>query len=419
MRSLAPYAIFFLSIIGATASYGNDTLHVSMQQADSLFLQNNYYLLASAYNIDIEKAHLIQAKLYPNPVFTADVNGYDPNTRKAFRVGGAGQKLFQIDQLIVLGGKRRASIDIAKTNIALAEKEFAQLVLELKANLHKDLFASSQHWLLIQKYTAQLALLDTLLQSYDTQVQKGNIALKDLVRLKSSYMRINNDRAEQLEEYFAIQNKIQLLLGVESEIRFDVNQLNFNAYIQEVSFGELEALMQANQPGIQLAALQKERQTNAFALAKAERVPDVNVFTYYDQRSGAFDNQINLGIAIPLPLFHRNQGAIKAAETEIKQANMQEQFVNREYQTRLRNSFLQYKQALNEYNTLIPMYNADFDTTINGITTNFRKRNVSVLEFMDFFESYNEAATEIGRVKTQLIKCAEELNLITGKELFK
>lgn len=49
---------------------------------------------------------------------------------------------------------------------------------------------------------------------------------------------------------------------------------------------------------------------------------------------------------------------------------------------------------------------------------NFGKRNISMVEFMDFFESYNELLPELVRVKIQLVESGEEINQIVGKELY-
>ena len=52
------------------------------------------------------------------------------------------------------------------------------------------------------------------------------------------------------------------------------------------------------------------------------------------------------------------------------------------------------------------------------MTENFQKGNVSLIEFVDFFESYNNAVSEISRIKLQLATSAEQIKLSTGKELF-
>ena len=64
------------------------------------------------------------------------------------------------------------------------------------------------------------------------------------------------------------------------------------------------------------------------------------------------------------------------------------------------------------------LYDEDFEITLKGMTENFQKGNVSLIEFVDFFESYNNALSEISRIKMQLATSAEQIKLSTGKELF-
>src|SRR5262245_42756604 len=116
-----------------------DTLRVTLRQADSLFVTHNYYLLAASMNIEASRAQILQAKLFINPIFTADLNAYDPQNEKAFHVGPTGQKSFQVDQLILLGGKRKSQIELAKTDAAIAELEFQNLTRQLKFKLHTKL----------------------------------------------------------------------------------------------------------------------------------------------------------------------------------------------------------------------------------------------------------------------------------------
>lgn len=47
-----------------------DSLHLSLDSAETLFLNHNYQLLAQKYNIESQKALVIQAKLLPNPNFS-------------------------------------------------------------------------------------------------------------------------------------------------------------------------------------------------------------------------------------------------------------------------------------------------------------------------------------------------------------
>ena len=47
-----------------------DTLRLTLPETEQLFLQKNLLLLAAKYNVEAQRALVLQAKLYPNPYFT-------------------------------------------------------------------------------------------------------------------------------------------------------------------------------------------------------------------------------------------------------------------------------------------------------------------------------------------------------------
>jgi cobalt-zinc-cadmium efflux system outer membrane protein len=147
-------------------------------------------------------------------------------------------------------------------------------------------------------------------------------------------------------------------------------------------------------------------------------VPDINLFASYDQRGGAFTNQINSGIAIPLPLWNRNQGNIRAMQYRIQETEYLQQAAHQETLNGLQNNFALYTQTVAEYQKVKRVYGDDFEITIKGMSDNFKKRNVSMIEFVDFFESYNQVLAELARMKTQLVTSAELLNLSVGKDIY-
>lgn len=408
----------FLILLVSARLFAQDTLHLSLRKADSIFLAKNYYLLAASMNIEAERAQILQAKVYPNPIFTADLNAYDPDNNKAFHVGNTGQKSFQLEQLIILGGKRRAEIEIAKTNSGIAELEFQQLVRELKFRLHSDLYTIGQQDFLLKKYAKQLNLLDTLLKSYQVQADKGNIALKEVVRLRGAYIQLNNDRAELFKEYIQTQTDLQILLQMSSFILPDSTDANLNRYLTPSSVSDLQNAAQQNLPELLLMKQNKVLAEQYLSYQKRVAVPDINLFASYDQRGGAFNNQVNAGIAIPLPLWDRNRGNIKTSQYRLQEAQYNLQAKENEIVSRINNSYAYYIQTVSEYNKSRQLYNDDFEKTVEGMSINFQKRNVSIIEFIDFFESYNDVLAELVRIKTQLVISAEQINLLTGKDIY-
>ncbi|MBX2923153.1 MAG: TolC family protein [Chitinophagaceae bacterium] len=398
--------------------YAQDTLSVNIARADSLFLKNSFYLLSASMNIEAERAQIIQAKLYPNPVFTADLNAYDPEHKKAFHIGQQGQKGFQFEQLILLGGKRKAEIEMAKTNTAIAEITLQQIARNLKYQLHSSLYALGLQASLLNKYDQQLSLLDHLLSAYQTQVDKGNIALKELVRLKGAYLKLNNDRSELLNEHFGTQAILQKILQVQDIIRFEFSETDLMQYIKTVSLEVLKTTAMANRPDLLILQQQGLLAQQYLQYQKKLAVPDINLFTSYDQNSGAFRNQVNAGFSIPLPLWNRNQGNIRTAQFRVQETEYQVKAMHNEVSSEIQNAYARYIQHVSEYKKATHLYNEDFELVYNGMADNFQKRNVSIVEFTDFFENYSEALTELSRIKTQLVTAAEELNMLAGKDLY-
>lgn len=399
-------------------SFGQDTLFVDLSTADSMFFSNNYYLLASAMHVEVQRAQILQAKLYPNPVFTADLNTYDPDNHQAFHVGNSGQKSFQVDQLILLGGKRKKEIEMAGTHTAIAELEFQQLIRELKNRLHGDLYTLGQQHFLLGKYTKQLNFIDTLLHTYELQTQKGNIPLKELVRLRGAYIQLNNDRAELYQQFLQTQTDLQILLQTDHVLLPSTAETELSRYMIAKSLAELQDLARENLPELKLASENKVLAEQYYSYQKRQVIPDINLFTSYDQRGGAFNNQWNTGISVPLPLWNRNQGNIRTARYRIQEADYELKARETEIISRINNSYALYIQTIAEYRKAMELYNEDFEKTVTGMESNFKKRNISLIEFIDFFESYNDVIAELVRIRTQVVISAEQLNLLTGKDLY-
>lgn len=410
--------LFFSSVLFVVNAQAADTLKINLQQADSLFLVHNYYLLAASLKVEVQEAQIVQAKLYPNPIFSTLLTAYDPVNDKAFHVNSTGHKEFQLEQLLVLGGKRKSSIAIAELDAKIALLEFHRLVQQLKFQLHNDLYKLRQQQILLDRYSEQLSLLDTILTAHEAQVAKGNIPLQELVRLKGVYLNLNNERATLLTDYLQVQSNLQILLHTTKPVLFEHSKHDVDKYLKTQEFDRLlnEALV--HQPNLLIAQQEVALASQHWQYQKRMAIPDINLFVGYDQRSGAFDNQINAGIAIPLPIWDRNQGNIKSSALRLKATQYLLEAHEIELIVELQNTLTVYEHAMSEYQKAMTLYNEDFDITFNGMLTNFKKRNISLIEFVDFFEAYNDVLAEMGRITTHLVQAAEQLNLLVGKEVF-
>jgi cobalt-zinc-cadmium efflux system outer membrane protein len=239
-----------------------------------------------------------------------------------------------------------------------------------------------------------------------------------VVRLKAAYLKLNDKRAELFQQYYEALANIQTLLQTDAIIDFQFSEQEIENYIKINPLTEIKSEALQNRPELLIIEQDKKLAEQYLTYQKLLAVPDINLFTSYDQRGGAFINQVNAGIAIQLPLWNRNKGNIKASQFKLKEAEYNLRAMQNEIMSSLQNHYAFYLQTVSEYRKAIALYNQDFEITVKGMTQNFQKKNVSIVEFIDFFEAYNEVLTELARIRTQLVLSAEQLNLLIGKDVY-
>ncbi|MBL7682082.1 MAG: TolC family protein [Flavipsychrobacter sp.] len=397
--------------------YATDTLSLSIKEADRIFLDANLLLLAGQYNIDVQRAGVVQAKVYPNPVISADINVYAPASDEYFKIDRNGQKAFSVEQLIVLGGKRKTEIEIARKNAALAELELEELIRTLKYKLHYSLYVIKRQSIILNRYSEQLTLLDTIIENYEKQSRKGNIPSKEVVRLKSVYLKINNERSDILASYADEMAQLQLLLRTNKPIKPLIEE-SFIDLKGLPSVDELLSLAMQNRPDVKIQHISSGIARLGLKLEKRNAIPDITINGAYDQRGGAFNDQINSGLSMPLPVWNRNRGNIHAARAKVKIAEVEELQKSDEVMTEIRLAADMYLRSVQEYKKAVQYYNDDFEIVLKGVSDNFQKRNISLIEFVDFIESYNESVAELQRIKTQLNIAKERINYTVANEIF-
>ncbi|MFP9114191.1 TolC family protein [Flavobacterium sp. RHBU_3] len=404
---------------GSMVAQAPQNLTLTIKQAEELFFKNNFLLLASQYDINKADAAIIQSKVYPNPEITADMIAYQGQNNLYFPTGSKGNFQAGLEQLILIGGKRKAQIEMAKLDKKMAEAELADLTRNLQQQIWQSFYTVHNQQKIIEKYNKLLEKLSTLIGSYEVQVAKNNIALKDLVRLKSVYVKINNDKSEESQTLIDEQQKLNILLGTTATINTIYEAGDANGFAaKSFLYDDILNKSLENRPDFNEAKLAGESAKLNVSLQRKLAIPDVTIRGGYNQRGDAFNNQYNIGLGIPLPVFDRNRGNIQSAKVQQTASEKNIDYKQLEVQNEVLAAYQNFTRSVEEYKRINSLINQDFDAVFNGINTNFQKGNVSMIEFADFFEAYNEAQTEVERVKQQLALAAAQINYVTGTNNF-
>ena len=393
---------------------------LDLSSCEQQFVKNNLLLLARHYNIDATKALTIQAKIWDLPYLSGEFNAINPPNSKVLDVGGKGQKALAIQQLIYLGGKKKNQVALSKVNEQMADLDFQDLLRVLKFQLRKSFFTLYFNNKKIETTDVQIAHILDLVNAYTVQVQKGNVPLKELVRLQSLLISFRNERIEIINSNIDEQNNLKLLLNETANITPVYDETTFNKYLKE-TVGDtkvLEGLATENRADYLL--VNKNIEANQWSVKWQQSLakPDVNLGLSYDQRGGAFNNQVNVTFGIPLAFWNRNQGNIKFSQVILQQAKADKETFSQKLQTEIATNLSKWNEAKINYQQLSPTTIADFDEVYRGVLQNFQKRNVSILEFTDFMESYNVMSLQINESKKRVALTAEELNSVLNYNVF-
>lgn len=413
--------LLFLVLITRATFAQTDTLSLNLNQAENLFLKNNFDLLVSNYDIDKAKAEIITAKLFENPTLEYENLFYNHETKKFLQTSYAyGQFAGSISQLFKLAGKRNKNIKLAQTGVKLAEYEYFDLLRTLKFELvntfYKTYFAAQS----VKVYQEQISSTDQLLKAYDLQLKTGNVAAKDVIRIKSLLINLKAEQAGLLNELEDNYKDLKILCGINAttSINLMLDQVD-HVSPDKIPYSALLDSARANRADLKLAKTDLLYNERNLKLQKAMAIPDIEIGLSYDLKGNYPEKYTGLGIKIPIPLFSRNQGEIKKAQVGITAADLhlkrQEALLENEvfnsYKTALRNEKL--------YAEIDPTFSTDFNTLISGLIKNFKARNISLIEFLDLYDAYKENTLQLNKVEFERMSSRAELNYVTGSNLFK
>jgi outer membrane protein, heavy metal efflux system len=393
----------------------------TIEECEKQFLNNNLLLVAEQFNVDASKAAIIQAKVWDNPYVSGEINLYNPTNNQYLDVGTAGQKAFAIQQLIYLSGKRRNEIALAKTNSVMAQLQFEDALRNLKASLKQSFYTIYFDSKKLEIANTQLSNLDSVVQVYSVQALKGNVPMKDLVRLQSLYFSLKNDKTILVQGLIDEMQKLKILTGINAEIAPIVTSLDKYHIPKNNNINSLDSLTKMaveNRPDYVLAMKNIESNEFNLRIQKAVARPDLTLGTAYDQRGGAFNNQINLTFGMPLPIWNKNKGNIKIAEIQIKQAKTQERYALIQLKNEVSVVYQKWMEANKNYQFLANSNTSSFEQVYQGVINNFKKQNITILEFTDFMESYNQSIQNFNEIDKVLILSSEDLNKAINKQIF-
>lgn len=380
---------------------------LSLEQA--LALASQYQPLQSVWQgrQQIAEANLQQSRLWDNPEISYDQTGLRSKDEREISIG--------ISQRLDVFGVRQARQKLA--GIALESESIHQLAYQsqLKLAVTAAYWRVAQAEWLLKLEQDQVALSANSEQVAKRRLSAGRIAEVEYSRVLVAHQQVLTQLDAAQAGLTEARFQLTRLWGNTQPMFSGTDAIASHAVWPALDLNQLNAALVEN-PQQRLLQQQQQQAEAALGLAKAQARPQPTVRLGVNQTrtpagqgglQNEVDNRLTLGVSVPIPVFNRNQGVIKAthALSHISEAQQRYAVSQREQQIqagliRLASLSSQYQQLQQQQ---LPLAKSIQQKTLQG----FEAGKFSVTEVQQATRDYQ--AIQFNQL--QLLSQAWQLSL--------
>jgi cobalt-zinc-cadmium efflux system outer membrane protein len=359
-------------------------------------------LRAAADEVAATEAAAEQAGRLPNPELQYLREGQQAGTRTT---------TVQINQPIELGGKREARVASAQGATSLARAELAARRQDMRATVIAGFYE-----VLVAQRRQELARALTELAHRSVEVAGKRVAAGKISPIDETKARLAAvDAATELNQATAAlaiaKTRLGALLGRPADAIVLAEQDE-----QLPTLRPLDALLAQAGDGtsVQRARSQLAVQEAQAKAERAARIPDLTLSVGSQRDDQVGRRQAVLGLSMPLPLFNRNDGAVRAAVRRIDKAREELAAAQVSTASELTTAYTRYQVTRDEAMLLrqdvIPNARSAYELTLKG----FEYGKFSFLDVLDAQRTWFQAQSRQWNSMLEAYRAFADIERIAG-----
>jgi len=379
-------------------------------------ISGNMEYAAEKLNVDISEAEIIAAKVFNDPNLSV---AYYNNENKSLQMGQGLE--FELSKTLSFG-KRKAAIDLARSEKELTEALLADYFRNLRAYATVAYFEALMQNELHKVKQDSYENIRRLAVSDSIRFALGKITEVDAIqsRLEAGILR-NELLQSETELYNAFSNLNMLTGKLEKDVLF-CPEASLHITPREFIPDELLSFAIENRTDIVVALKNKEVASRELKVVKRERNTDIDLALGLSSNARVRNEEapappftgISAGIAVPLKFSNLNKGALKAARLKEQQSEIQYQQVQLQVQTEVMQSLRQYQSLTEQVKHFENGLLTEAREVIDGKIYSYNRGEVSLLEVLDAQRTYNEVQSQYIETLFNHVAALVELEKNTG-----
>lgn len=412
---LSAVLCFSLSDVHAEA----DTLRIAMGEAEARMLRANVQLLAQRLAAAETQALVRQAAAWTNPSLAVEQNVYNQYTHRWLDTGPRGNTDIQIQQSFPFPGKRSSQVRMAELNAEAASYETDDLSRALRLALRTgmyDLFFLRRS---LAFYDESIAAMGPTVSAMERVYEHRAVLLAELLRLKSLLFSLQKERLGIVGRIAETQETLSILLGDSSAVPRAYDPLIDLHALEAV---RLDTVNRENAVAFALAHRADLRKVDAQAALddvnlsyqKTVPLPDFTFGGHWSRNGGYVPNYFGITLGCELPIFNRNQGNIESAEVVVAADSLQRRGAREKVRREVERALAKAMEADQLFRSFDRSFPEEYRSLVADMVSNYAKRNMSVVEFTDFIESYRSSMRQMNELENDRADALEALNDAAG-----
>ena len=368
---------------------------------------NNIAFAAERFSLDMAETEVISARAFIDPELQF---GYFDNG-DANRLMGKGFSV-DMDWTIELGGKRKARVNLAKSEVELTKLVLLDYFKNLKADATIGFIESLYQKEILKVKENSFEMMNQLAKSDEVRFKLGEISETDARQSRLEAQTMKNEVMQAETEFSTSKIRLALFTGNDQETLSTEGDLK--SFQRDFDLIDLMEQALLNRTDYLTALQSKNVSQRLIELAKANRAIDLGI-SFGVEHSTEVRNldaetpqftQLRGGISIPLKFSNRLNNEVKIAQMQLKQSELQYKQIELEIKTQVRESYQlyeSYKKQLKQSDVEM-LKNADL--ILDAKKYSYKRGNSSLLEVLDAQRTYNEIQDQY--LET-LFNCASSL----------
>ncbi|MFO7821954.1 MAG: TolC family protein [Lentisphaeria bacterium] len=317
---------------------------LTLRRALSLTLRHNPELKAFSKSIRAAEARLVEAGLRSNPELALEVD----------EVGGTGELAgtdaaefsVSLAQTFPLGGDIRRRRNLAEYQTLLTKREYETVRTQVLTNVTRRFVQALAAQRNLTVAEQELELAGEIQAAVEKRVEAGASPEIEQIRARVPVAKAEV-KVRQWQRRLAAAHR-QLALSWDSrKPEFTTVTGNLDDLTEPPSPEALASLISRN-PEVAQWAVKVSVHRAEEDLARAEAVPDITAGIGMKRFNENDETAFVIGISLPLPLFDRNQGEIRAAKADAQASEFRKKEAERRLETQLSIAWTQLSNAYEE-----------------------------------------------------------------------